>query len=108
MKFYKTITAKTHEISSSIQSRERPKTTKHMEKPYKLIEVKWLDACGSDGFVTEEELLKETPILHTSVGYVINDTKEAITITMSWDEKKTNLGAWLLIPKAYIKKLKKL
>lgn len=74
----------------------------------KLVQIIWNDACGQDGWVTERELLKQKPVVHNSVGYVVQDTKEHITITMSYDEDKDSLGAWLLIPKAYIKKIKKL
>lgn len=77
-------------------------------KAMKLVQVDWLDAVGGDGWCNEKELQDQTPVLHHSVGYVIKDTKESLTITMSWDEKKVNLGAWLLIPRAYIKKVKKL
>lgn len=71
----------------------------------KLITVVWIDAVGADGWITEKELLNETPTTHHSVGYLIKETKEYITITMSYDEEKESLGAWLLIPKLYIKKI---
>ena len=74
----------------------------------KLVEVQWLDAVGSDGWTTEKSLQKETAVIHNSVGYVVQETDEHITITMSYDTEKENLGAWLLIPKPYIKKLKKI
>ena len=73
-----------------------------------LVTVQWADAVGADGWCTEKELLKQKPTVHNSVGYVIADTKEHLTITMSYDEDKESLGAWLLIPKTYIKKIKKL
>lgn len=74
----------------------------------KLVEIQWLDATGADGWTTEKSLLKETPAIHNSVGYVIKENKEHITITMSFDEERESLGAWLLIPKSFIKKIKKL
>lgn len=73
----------------------------------KLVEIQWLDATGADGWTTEKSLLKETPAIHNSVGYVIKETKDHITITMSFDEERESLGAWLLIPKSFIKKIKK-
>ena len=74
----------------------------------KLVLIDWIDAVGGDGWVTEEELQNQTPMLHHSVGYVVKDTKDHVTISMSYNEKKNNMGAWLLIPKKYIKKVKKL
>jgi len=74
----------------------------------KLVLIDWLDAVGQDGWITEKELITQTPVLHHSVGYLVKDDKDHVTITMSYDDKKESLGAWLLIPKKYIKKMKKL
>lgn len=74
----------------------------------KLVQVTWVDAVGGDGWLSLKDLEKETPTTHISVGFIVKDTKDYLTITMSYDEQKTNLGAWLCIPKKYIKKVKKL
>lgn len=74
----------------------------------KLVQVTWLDAIGDDGWLSLEKLKKEKPHEHNSVGYVAHETKEFITISMSYDKEEETMGAWLLIPKAYIKKIKKL
>lgn len=74
----------------------------------KLVKIIWEDAIGADGWISRKELEKETPIIHTTVGYVVIDKPEYITITMSYDEKEINLGAWMVIPRKYIKKIIKL
>jgi hypothetical protein len=68
----------------------------------KLVTVVWHDAVGADGWIDIKDLEKEVPVVHHSVGYVVKDTDEFITITMSYDEAKESLGAWLLIPKKFI------
>jgi hypothetical protein len=67
-----------------------------------LIKVVWLDAVGADGWITREDLEKEVPITHNSVGYLVKETDTFITITMSRDDKEESLGGWLLIPKKMI------
>lgn len=85
------------------------KKTVILKDKLKLVEVQWIDATGGgDNWISEKELLQEKACIHNSVGYVIEDTKEHLKITMSYDEERESLGGWLLIPKAYIKKLKKL
>lgn len=74
----------------------------------KLIKVQWRDALGGDGWLQRKDLEKEVPVIHNSVGYVVKDTKEFVTISMSYDETGDNMGAWLTIPRLYIIKITKL
>ena len=71
----------------------------------KLVKVTWIDAIGNDGWVDIEDLKKEVPHEHHSVGYVAHETDYFITIAMSYDEHEKNMGAWLCIPKAYCKEI---
>ena len=64
--------------------------------------ITWKDAIGDDGWVDIEELKKEVPHEHHSIGFVAHETDECITIAMSYDEHEKNMGAWLCIPRAYI------
>lgn len=64
--------------------------------------ITWIDAIGDDGWVDIEELRKEKPHIHHSMGFVAHETDECITIAMSYDEEEKNMGAWLCIPKPYI------
>jgi hypothetical protein len=74
----------------------------------KLVAVTWLDAVGADGWVSLKDLEKEVPVIHNSVGYVVTNNKSHITITMSYNEEKNNLGAWMVIPKQFVKKIKEI
>ena len=67
-----------------------------------LVQITWTDAVGGDGWVTYDDLLTETTITHVSVGFLVHETDDFYTITMSKDEKRQSLGAWLLIPKKYV------
>ena len=69
-----------------------------------LTKITWIDATGADGWIEEKVLINEVPIIHHSVGYIVKETEGYITVTMSYDEKKESLGAWLLIPKIFITK----
>jgi len=75
-----------------------------MEQDMMLAKIKWIDAIGDDGWTNIEAIKKEVPVTHHSIGYVANETKDFITITMSYDEKKEQYGAWLCIPKKFILK----
>lgn len=67
--------------------------------------ITWIDAIGDDGWVTLEELKKEKPHEHHSMGFLCHETAECMTISMSYDEEEKNMGAWLCIPKPYIKEV---
>lgn len=73
----------------------------------KLVQIKWIDATGADGWIEKPDLEREVPALHTTVGYVVKETDGFFTITMSYDESQT-LGAWMLIPKVMIVSVKDL
>lgn len=74
----------------------------------KLVQVTWVDAIGDDGWLSLEELRKEKPTAHNSVGYLAHETEDFITITMSYDDVNDNMGGWLCIPKPYIQTIKEL
>lgn len=72
----------------------------------KLAKVTWIDAIGGgDDWVSLEDLRKEKPHIHHSVGFVALETDELLTISMSYDEEEQNMGGWLCIPKPYIKEI---
>ena len=68
----------------------------------KLVKVEWVDATGADGWIDKDELERELPGLHTTVGFVVKETDGFITITMNHDETKETFGAWMLIPRVMI------
>jgi hypothetical protein len=75
-----------------------------MEK-FKIILVTWIDCIGADGWLDIKELKEQKPHEHHSLGYLAHETDECITICMSYDEQEETMGAWLCIPKPYIKEI---
>lgn len=73
-----------------------------------LVQITWIDAIGGDGWTTEKELLEQRPVIHNSVGYVVMEDDDKVTITMSYDKDRESLGAWLCIPKKYIVEMREL
>lgn len=69
--------------------------------------ITWIDAIGDDGWLSLEDLKKEKPHQHQSVGFIAHETDECITISMSYDKEEENMGAWLCIPKPYIVDIKR-
>ena len=68
----------------------------------KLVKIVWIDAIGQDGWTSINEVEKETPVFHNSVGYLVKETEGFVTITMSYSDDIDNLGAWVVIPKVMI------
>jgi hypothetical protein len=73
-----------------------------MKDEYPIVVITWRDACGGDGWVSMKELQDETLVEHNSVGFLVNETPEFMTMTMSYEEEEKNLGAYLVIPKVNI------
>lgn len=71
----------------------------------KIVSITWIDAIGEDGWVDIEELKQQKPHEHHSIGFLAHETEECVTIAMSRDEEEGNMGAWLCIPKPYIKEM---
>lgn len=71
----------------------------------KLALITWLDAMGGDGWISLQDLKLEKPCEHNSVGFIVNETEDFITISMSYEIDEENMGAWLCIPKLYIKSI---
>lgn len=75
----------------------------------KIIQVTWIDAIGGgDEWLTKEELRREVPHKHYSLGYLVHETKDALTISMSHDDEEDSMGGWLCIPKKYIQSVREL
>lgn len=73
-----------------------------------LVQITWIDAIGGDGWTTEKELKEQELIIHNSVGYVVMEDDDKVTITMSYDKDHESLGAWLCIPRRYIVEMREL
>jgi hypothetical protein len=70
-----------------------------------IVLITWVDAIGGDGWLSLQDLKQEKPHEHHSLGFIAHETDQFITIAMSYDEDEENMGAWLCIPKAYIKNI---
>ena len=70
----------------------------------KPVEIIWTDALGGDGWVEKEEVEKLPLAQIHSVGLLVNETPDHITITLADDPAQKNCGAYMVIPKFAIKK----
>lgn len=65
---------------------------------YKLVHVEWVDAVGSVGWEDNTTALVDKCV---TVGYIVNETKDAVCIASTVSRKSNN--ARMHIPKAWIK-----
>ena len=74
------------------QSAERP--TK-----LKLVLVEWIDAESDDRWLDLSDLENEPlPIIKT-VGFIVRETKDVLTLAMNYDEKNEKISCLMSIPK---------
>jgi len=67
------------------------------------IEIEWIDSWGVNPSWEDEEEALEHNICHVkTLGYLVKETKEAIWITMSKDERTKMLCGIMVIPKVCI------
>lgn len=71
----------------------------------KIVLITWIDAMGGDGWLSLQEIKSQKPCEHNSIGFLVHETDEFVTITMSSEVEEENMGAWLCIPRLYIKKV---
>lgn len=65
-----------------------PGTTKKGEAPRRLVYVEWIDsASASEGRWVDLARISPDPMLIRSVGWVLHDTKEALTVVASISEE---------------------
>lgn len=67
----------------------------------KVIQVVWIDAVADSGW---ESKTKAEVHLCTTVGYLVDETDEALCVASTWSIDQTN--ARMHIPKAWIKNRK--
>lgn len=77
-------------------------------KEPKIIMVKWMDASGADGWVRASKLIEDDNRLAEieTIGYLVHEDKQSITLTMAKDLSNSNCGAYMCIPKVCITKRK--
>lgn len=78
-------------------------------KQHQLLEIVWQDASGADGWIEASRLINSSTIItiHT-VGYLVKEDTESITLTMALNPEGSQYGAFMHIPKVNVKKRKKL
>lgn len=62
-----------------------------------IIQIRWIDAVADSGW---EEKTKASIHHCTTVGYLVDETSEAICLASTWSHNQTN--ARMHIPKAWI------
>lgn len=73
---------------------------------HKVIYIEWQDAVGADGWSRMSTIEKEGLASIKTVGFLIKETKESVTVLHSIDVSNEQSGAWMVIPTAQIKKRK--
>lgn len=76
-------------------------------KSYPIVEILWLDAIEAmtEGWMEIKDL-KNKPMPSKSVGYLVKDTKAAVTIVSLQNENHVALG--ITIPRAMITSMRTL
>lgn len=76
----------------------------------KLVKVRWIDATHIEDDITEAELLKRKLAEFTTIGMVVVDNEERLTIagTVCNDDGETVYRDSLILPRQYILEVKEL
>ncbi len=75
-------------------------------KKYDIVEVEWLDAQSGFGSpLSLEELEKEKPLHTFSVGYLLKEDQEKVTLGFMMFGEDEFFKHWQLIPRGMIKKI---
>jgi hypothetical protein len=73
----------------------------------KIVNVVWLDTneCSLSGWQSKEELMESKPCTVSSLGYLIKEDKDCITITADKDHYDDLYGRAQVIPKGVVIKI---
>ena len=74
-----------------------------MSKRYQLVKVKWVDSCFHTGWRKDA-----SPSTCRTIGFLVQDTKEKLTLAMSVSPNTNNFSDAMCIPRCAVKKVKKL
>jgi len=74
---------------------------------YPLVLVIWDDAVSGHGWEAIQDIDSKPHEIHT-VGYMVKQTKEAVTLVMSLDHENDYQNCTFVVPKGMIKEIKKL
>lgn len=72
----------------------------------KILEVTWRDAVGEDSGWTDIETVRNEQLVEVkTVGYLLAEKEDCITLTMSLEETNEKVAAYLTIPLVNITKM---
>ena len=74
-----------------------------MDKSYPVVlEVKWFDATSTDDWTDVKEIIQECHLIR-SVGILVTESKDMITLTLNHDMSGDSMSQFIHIPTAWIK-----
>jgi hypothetical protein len=79
------------------------------KKPKRIVLVTWVDSCSRGGWTFPDEVKKWTrePMTIHSVGFMLKEGKDAITIHQGYDDqRRPNVNGLFQIPRGAIRKIK--
>ena len=71
----------------------------------KIVEVRWRDACTMSGWREAVKYMEHTPMDITTAGYLLKDTKSAITIVQS-QSADGDFNDCITVPKDWVIKMR--
>ena len=76
---------------------------------FPLVKITWLDATDIEtGWLPLQEMKDKKLLGVESVGWVIEESEEKLTLIACWDDTDENGGRGVVIPKPWIVKREKL
>ena len=76
---------------------------------FPLVKITWLDATDIEtGWLSLQEIKDKTLVSVESVGWIVEESEEKLTLIACWDESDQNGGRGVVIPKPWIVNRKKL
>ncbi len=72
-----------------------------------LVWIEWLDAVSTDEWTAVEDVSSECHVIET-VGWIVAETPETITLAPNHDRISDNVACYIAIPKAWIQDRKAL
>jgi hypothetical protein len=68
----------------------------------KIVRVLWTDSQGHGGWMDVSEAKKDLPLVVESVGYLITDTDDHVTIVQSITDEEDRVADSITIPRICI------
>lgn len=78
------------------------------KRGWQAVIVDWVDSAGMAGWHHRHDWAEHTVAKCRSIGWLLADTKEQITIALNHDRDGGGIGEVMAIPRVAIKRLRKL